>query len=549
MAQTYGHRVIQKFHHNSINYLRVQYVKTLDKFHKLLRDTYDEQGEIEINYYAEPIATVQIQKLISYVELLFSAQVVKSNSTGVVFRLDSKDLNTEITALLDRFGSSCNYDECILQGHDSVKEITTSFHTNRETDYSKILDKFQTVVDLQSTIQFEIKEFIKDEHSTHPYIVPYQVLTQFIRSALHKIGSYDIPQLDKISCDTSKWLLVGNEIRVMNNKLDIPIIECIQVLKDQFTGSISFESKIISLLNQIKWSNREMAFTPSENFDNPLVSDYDPYACTYECTSNHDVNFLDFSYINNTNDQTYGVTPTTINKATRDQVLVFKQIKENIVLPHPFGEILKPTPKATNAKININLVANLITKEKVVTEDNDSEALVESLILDTYSCASDQVEKFKSSLDSIIDCIDSSEISIDTLLRFATKLLLPVSNGLDEPELLKCKCNLCVNNTINSLEQHTLIEHFVSVADIKSKTQWCMSSDLLNCIEQYICGINEQTSMKCKINRNCISQSLAEFLEKKRRVTGMTFNCELPSHNSMKTLIDETATIIRQKYK
>ena len=546
MAQTYGHRVIQKFQHNSINYLRVQYVKTLDNFHKLLRDTYDEQGEIEINYYAEPLTTVQIQKLISYVELMFSAQVVKSNSTGVVFRLDSEDLKPEITTLLDRFGSSCNYDDYILQGHDSVKEITIKkYHIEQlEIDYSKILDKLQTVDSLQSPIHFEIKEFVKDDHATHPYIVPYQVLTQFIRSALHKIGSFDIPQLDKTTCDTSKWLMVGNEIRVINNKVEIPIIECIQVLKDQFIGSASFETKMKSLLDNIKWSNREMASTPCGNFDNPLVSDYDPYECTFI----HDVNFLNFSYVNNTNDQTYGVTPTTINKPTRDQIIVFKQIKENIVLPHPFGEILNQTPAITK-RVNISLVANLITKEKVVTEDIDSESLVESLVLDTCSCASDQVEKFKSSLDSIIDCIDNSEISIDTLLRFATKLLLPVSNGLDEPELLKCKCNLCVNNTINSLEQHTLIEHFVSVADIKSSTQWCMSSDLLNCIEQYICGINEQTSLKCKINRNCISQSLAEFLEKKRRVTGMTFNCELPSHNSIKTLIDETATIIKQKYK
>lgn len=49
-----------------------------------------------------------------------------------------------------------------------------------------------------------------------------------------------------------------------------------------------------------------------------------------------------------------------------------------------------------------------------------------------------------------------------------------------------------------------LIEHCVSVADIKSNTKWCMSSGMLNCIEEFIGGMSAKTKMllKYKMNKN-----------------------------------------------
>jgi hypothetical protein len=83
----------------------------------------------------------------------------------------------------------------------------------------------------------------------------------------------------------------------------------------------------------------------------------------------------------------------------------------------------------------------------------------------------------------------------------------------------------------------------------------CVTEDYkrgLNLIEAFINGVNENdgikdTGLHCKINRNTISQSLEEFIEKRRKVAGMTFMCKAPDTQLIADVTNTTASLIKRK--
>ena len=85
---------------------------------------------------------------------------------------------------------------------------------------------------------------------------------------------------------------------------------------------------------------------------------------------------------------------------------------------------------------------------------------------------------------------------------------------------------------------------------MKSEEEWTMSNQVISQVENFIMSVNsalKSTNVQCKINRNAISQSLAEFLEKRRRVAGMTFQCKLPYSSTITHLVVSTTDIVKKK--
>jgi hypothetical protein len=203
----------------------------------------------------------------------------------------------------------------------------------------------------------------------------------------------------------------------------------------------------------------------------------------------------------------------------------------------------------------INLMMNMITSDKFVHEvKNGKESLLETTIIDSYECDCDKVDMFKESLDEIVEF--SSKFCAqqkDVIMRFALKMISNESNlpsvNDNASSARECNCRICKQSHITDIDQHTLIEHFVTLTNIKKDGTWCMSSDLLNCTEQYIQAVNKDSRIKCKMNRNTASQSLSEFIEKKRRIAGMTFNCVLPTSEIVTAIAQSTSLLINQKSK
>jgi len=106
-----------------------------------------------------------------------------------------------------------------------------------------------------------------------------------------------------------------------------------------------------------------------------------------------------------------------------------------------------------------------------------------------------------------------------------------------------CTCDLCKKGNIPvEVNQHMIVQHFVSTLKLKSDDEWCMSSDIIHILETFMDKVADSCTLK--INKNNISQDLATFLTKKRRVCGMTFNCRLPKQSEIDCLIKTTTGLV-----
>jgi len=170
---------------------------------------------------------------------------------------------------------------------------------------------------------------------------------------------------------------------------------------------------------------------------------------------------------------------------------------------------------------------------------------------DSMTHMSEQLDAVETQVSTLLQTMDIGQKAI--FKRFLQHILSvdettpPAHKFMDS----KCDCALCASPKIKEVEQHALIKHFMVHANLRQDDHvWCMSKQITNQIEAFINGVNEgikDTGLHCKINRNTISQSLEEFIEKRRKVAGMTFMCKAPDTQVVADVTNTTASLIKRK--
>lgn len=157
----------------------------------------------------------------------------------------------------------------------------------------------------------------------------------------------------------------------------------------------------------------------------------------------------------------------------------------------------------------------------------------------------------------VADSFDKSPNASSLFMAILSQHLAPrtsPTSSTPSTQSPTCVCDLCTRPQLklSDITQHQLIQHFISQLRIQSETEWSTSSELQAKIEDFIKTVHvflqsKRPSNTIAMNKNQVSQSVSDFLTKKRRVVGMTFNCTLPSDKEVLCLADTTFELINQK--
>ena len=559
------HIILHTFDYKDRHYVRIQYVN--DDNCDTVVDTLAKQynGDIYTLYYKSRFTQDTHDRVIAFFKLMYHAHVrVHNVEQGVLFETTKPIFIAEIQTLVERFLEEIDtFDiETFMSSSPPPMDPYIKYNVARTpmittTRYEDVLLQTQTTCPFATNITFEL---IRTHAAPCGYIAPICVLGYMFMAALAQVSYEDIKKVDILleNSELPSWCSLQESLSFNARKITTTVGEVLLLLKEWCLPPCTDLSDYLQKLHR---------HVPNKKHS---IGEYDHHAILQVPIADEtDMSIWHPATIDDAKD------PKLINNAGTRQHPTWDP------RPNPCGNV-PHTPSEGDSKnawwrqpfIHPFPLAN---KDTGLPEDNTTLCL-------TYNCVTEDYKRGLNLNVWMLECteicsetgpqgnmthmseqLDTVETQVNTLLqtmdegqkkifkRFLQHILLvdettPAAHKFMDT---KCDCALCASPKINEVEQYALIKHFMVHANLRQDDHaWCMSKQITNQIEAFINGVNEgikDTGLHCKINRNMISQSLEEFIEKRRKVAGMTFMCKAPDTQLVADVTNTTASLIKRK--
>lgn len=572
-----NHIILHTFDYKDKYYVRIQYVDddNCDSASDTLAKQYS--GNIYTMYYKSRFTQDIHDRVIAYTKLMYHAKVLVDNEEqGVLFETPKPVLISEVQTLVDRFLEETDtFDiETFISSQPAPMDSYIKYNVAKTpmietTNYEEVLMQARNTCPFATNITFELMRthashvsHVSPSGTLHGYIAPMCVLGYMFMVALAQLSYGDIKQVDKLLKNSRlpSWCSLQESLSFNAVEITTTVGEVLMLLKEWCLPPCTDLSDYLHRLHK-HVSNRR---------DN--ICEHDPYAVLQVPIADEtDMSIWHPSQIDDAKD------PKLVNNTGTRQHPTWDlrgHLCDNVPHAPPEGDsknawwrqpFIHPWPlanKDTGLHENTTtlcLIYNCVTEEyKRGLNLNDwmlecTEVCSETGPQGNMTQLSEQLDTVENQVNTLLQTMDVGQKTI--FKRFMHHIL-----SSDEPEAkpvghkfmgTKCDCALCVAPTIKEVEQHALIKHFLVHANLKQEDHaWCMSKQITNQIEAFINGVNDgikDTGLHCKINRNTISQSLEEFIEKRRKVAGMTFMCKSPDNELVANVTNTTTNLIKVK--
>lgn len=591
MMYTYNiknwHLVLQVWSHESKHYIRLQTISNkVNEFISNLTETYDSRhGFIKVFYYLEPISIDLMKKVSSYFELFYDAVEIvqgtifetrKDHPTGeevvkVIRKIIQKPVAIELISLSlaendisDILNKSVSADtqETPDVKQKLLKECDFSYNTiaQQTLEHAQTLNKEPLMIEIRN------EHYEQDsEDQEFPLVISSRTLAAIVKSSA---PHFDKAQLLAADSQQSAIFQITPEdyIRIKSASFEINTNDLAYVLS---ATNYPIDNIYASLKTEYKWSweasdqESDQYHFIGDSFDlqSPEIN-YDP---VFEKIMGHALRApptIPFAPPSGLPISDKMIPSRPIQPPTQQSLLdkyfdlpsVSKFAKSQPVKDKwPITSVENSKPVAEPNKTKIFYIKNIITNEcKLIKES--VQLLAEQSILHSATShnADDTIRVVSDLFDLVTHRLDLTDSNSSALfMAILSQHFTPHTEESLQITAPICTCDICSKPhlKLSDITQHQLIQHFISHLGIKSETEWSTSSELQSKIEWFIGEISDylRSSTTIAINKNQVSQSVSEFLIKKRRVIGMTFNCRLPTEQEIHDLVDATCALIKKK--
>lgn len=588
-----GHVVIQVWSCDSVQYFRCQFVDDSHLFLEKLHEIYkDNLGDLHFFFYKLQPPQDFYDKVGSYIKIFFNGQVKESRCNGILLQLAKEckkfqDIVKDVEAFLDEydefnFNMMLKYVREPNEGIVSLKEIPKQMNVST---YDEVLQNFSGAFPNTHQVSLTVHKYETSTVAEFPVLIGRQTLMQIIKVVLLDLHNLWNPQeiLDafdfNLSCNVlpcKTVIHIDKDICLPSNAIDISIQDVLEILKTHLIGECDFKThfselcEIVLGMTKCDTDTTLIHYSPLGKLTN--VQPLNPCACKY-------------AYLDNSMDDTMDdLSSVEQHGMISSDPLSFEHSKHHPFRPDP-PRNLKTKHVVTdrneiqphdNDKIihSIVVMKNLCNNQKSLFKVNNNiknvpieliETAHKLICVDTthldelYNMIVTIAKDLKNSMELSQNKLDTQMKQMMTHMLFA--LICNVFDDLIIPEKQVptqesrshhgCTCTICcTRGQLDEISQHTLIEHFVYHSKIQKDngSGWCMASDIIKRLEYFFQKVQDMLpKIQIKLNKTAISQSLAEFLEKKRRVAGMTFSCKLPSENEVRNIAACTVSLIKSR--
>lgn len=532
--ETIGHIVFQLWTVKNNQFIRLHHIlDNVDEYVSNLYTMYaDSQNMIKVFYYKPVLSVTFVNKFKSYMTLFYNATSL--HDTIVLMKLQKQcncpdDLIQIISQLYD-------FDVCI--DVEAYLSSATKNVTRKKTeqvcsmDYSEIYKTFTNRDFVNDTVSLTVNTYQYDRMDT---VFPYNI-------SVHTI--LDIAKCVIRSCNASSELLItftqptyihvtlDGGFKVSATSLDVTKSDALWIIHNITSSKPSLEYYVDKIYNNAVRSLKQVQedevydISHVNNHDNNIVIDY----C---CMRIQEVVYKKY-------DPVIKLPVTNINDIVKDERIIC-------------------TKEENHTKATLQKTCRLVTYENVCTGEKSIAKITNDYVI---------YPEFNI-LENISDCIheNDADMSIQIIKNIQNivstfdfipkaniwKALASLDTNNNEVTTSKCNCKLCAEDIVFEVDQKTMITHMVNILALKKEIEWCASCDLVETAEEFINKtnislLNKQCNVFVIVNKNNTSICLSNMLEKKRRLSGMTFSSKLPTAKEINDLAEETSLMIMNKY-
>ena len=472
-------------------------------------------------------------------------------------------------------------------------------------DYAKVLEDFESgCAPANSIVTVQILNYEKDEDNnpTFPYVISLTTLAHilkhalqdgcdngFLRTYMNESALQEALNLGVISTQPKNadldlslahkdMICIDKNIRVADTSLTITMVDALSILRHELFSPIDFEKSLRELCVSISATSESIVqpYDPSEYVYVSVEGEW----VSHDKSQQHRGSLGEYSQHRTSLDECFKIHHKVIPDKLFDnriQTFMGGPPKINLFSPSSLSKRLNVSSDTVIAAIShkdkeevvppatmypISVVRNRCDHVSTVWTSPpaiDCDLPLELEIVQTIECASSEEQaNMHSLIMSSYESLRTSDHKRSILHMLASML------GEEVPQMHKendkevkadpvCSCSICsTHDKISEVSQHTLIEHFVCNSNIVKSCPtgaWCMASELIRSVELYIQKILQGVPNVpvTKMNKTAISQSLAEFVTKKRRVSGMTFSAHVPSGETVDAIATSTIDVLKAR--